>query len=166
MRILGITGHRPVKLGLPYDLEQLLNDSNNKIFNSLMTCIVKYLHDINPGKVITGMALGFDQYVAYACRALSIPYSAYLPFIGQESKWPAASQQIYRNLLEDASEIKIISPGGYASYKMQVRNEAIVDDSDQMLACFNGSLGGTANCVKYAIKKMKPIEYINPKEFV
>lgn len=162
-KILGVTGHRPDKLGLPYDWNELFKDPH---FEKLMCKIAAYLAEPSPDKVITGMALGFDQYVAYACRALSIPYSAYVPFIGQESKWPATSQQIYRNLLEDASEIKIISPGGYASYKMQVRNEAIVDDSDQMLACFNGSLGGTANCVKYAIKKMKPIEYVNPKEFV
>ena len=33
---------------------------------------------------------------------------------------------------------------------MQLRNEAMVNDCDLLLALWNGTSGGTANCIRYA----------------
>jgi uncharacterized phage-like protein YoqJ len=47
---------------------------------------------------------------------------------------------------------------------MQKRNEYMVDNSDIVIAVWDGSKGGTYNCVKYAEKLGKKIIVINPKE--
>lgn len=47
---------------------------------------------------------------------------------------------------------------------MQKRNEYMTDNSDIVIAVWDGSKGGTANCVRYAKKLNKEIIVINPKE--
>ncbi len=68
--------------------------------------------------------------------------------------WPPPAQEKYKKLLEQA-EVKIVSSGSYAPWKMQTRNEWMIDqalsEKHLVLALWNGSPGGTANCVKYAI---------------
>lgn len=90
---------------------------------------------------------------------------AYIPFAGQELKWPAESQRLYKSILEQpfVSPI-IVCEGGYAAWKMQRRNERMVDDATDILACWDGTPGGTGNCVAYATKVGKPIHRINPAE--
>ena len=55
------------------------------------------------------------------------------------------------------AEVVFVSEPGYAAWKMQVRNKWMVDNSDLVLALWNGTDGGTANCVRYAEKVGKPI---------
>ncbi len=50
----------------------------------------------------------------------------------------------------------------YKSYLMQVRNEYMVNLADKVIAVWDGSSGGTGNCVAYAKKKEKEIIMINP----
>ena len=45
---------------------------------------------------------------------------------------------------------------------MQKRNEYMVDLADRVIAVWDGSKGGTANCVKYAEKVGKEIIRIEP----
>lgn len=96
------------------------------------------------------MAQGWDQAIAASCIYLDIPFVAAVPFEGQELLWPEAARAQYRSLPEKASVIEVISEGGFSVAKMQVRNKWIVDHSDKMLALWNGSVGGTCNCVAYA----------------
>ena len=60
----------------------------------------------------------------------------------------------------------IVSPGEYAAFKMQVRNEWMVDQlnpaTDLLLAAWDGSPGGTGNCVKYATGKGVGINRLDP----
>lgn len=91
---------------------------------------------------------------------LGIPITAAVPFAGQESQWPAASQKLYRDLLAKAARVEVVSSGGYAASKMQRRNEWMVDHCDRLLAVWDGTPGGTANCIGYALAKRKPITYI------
>ena len=48
---------------------------------------------------------------------------------------------------------------------MNLRNKYMVDNSDLLLAVWNGKKGGTANTVKYARKKEKEVVIINPDTF-
>ncbi len=59
-----------------------------------------------------------------------------------------------------------VSEAGYAAWKMQVRNKAMVDNSDLVIAVYDGSGGGTGNCVAYAQKQGKSIITIDPREVV
>lgn len=152
--IIAVTGHRANKLG-GYKLP-------NPTYIKVCQEIEKNLLKLKPDKVISGMALGADQYFAYVAHKLNIPFIAAVPFIGQESAWPNQSQITYNKLIKFASEVVIVSPGEYSAHKMQIRNEWMVDHCDILLAIWDGSAGGTANCINYAKLKNKSIIYIDP----
>lgn len=152
--ILGVTGHRIDKLGY---------NPPNPIYNYVCQETEKIFKELKPDKIITGMAIGFDSYVAFIAHKLNIPFLAAVPFKNQEIKWPDKTQKTYHKLLALAAEVVIVSSGEYSVYKMQIRNQYIVDNSDIMLACFDGSPGGTQNCINYTKFKNKEIIYINPK---
>ena len=158
--IVAGTGHRPNKLG-GYGVEAATH---------VVRVAQHYFLDTEqPELVITGGALGWDQAVATACWLLGIPYAMYLPFENFERKWPQASQDTLKYLCSKAVDVRHIAEPGYAPWKMQVRNEAMVKDCDLVLALWDGSRGGTGNCVAYANKVGKPITnlwdaYNNNKE--
>lgn len=145
--IISGTGHRPDKLG----------GYSDKAHDELTNVAIAYLQEAKPTKVISGMALGWDTALADAAVLLGIPLVAAIPFEGQESRWPIHSRARFNYLRSRATEEVIVSEGGYAAWKMQVRNEWMVDNSDLVVALWNGTDGGTANCVRYAEKKGKPI---------
>ena len=152
------TGHRPDKIGgYDYYAPQRVW-IRNRMRSELM--------DLMPEYVISGMALGIDQDWAQVAIDLAIPFIAALPFTGQESQWPKSSQDYYHSLLEQAHRIVVVSSGGYAAHKMQVRNEWMVDNCTDLFAFWDGSDGGTGNCVKYA-QRTKPnaIHYVDPNDF-
>jgi uncharacterized phage-like protein YoqJ len=153
--IVAFTGHRPNKLG-GYKLP-------NKIYNYVCKEIERILIELKPSKVISGMALGIDQWAANIAINLEIPVLAAVPFKGQESAWPESSQKIFNKLIARASEVVIVSEGGYSAHKMQIRNEWMVDNCNTLIAVYNGDKsGGTFNCVTYAKSTNKDIIIIDP----
>lgn len=151
------TGHRPNRLG----------GHSLKARSILVDFALTAMNDfIGSGgiRVACGMALGWDQAVATAALALGIPVVAYIPFDGQESGWPDTAKAHYAKLLSLCSEVIVCSPGGYSPEKMQLRNQAMVDGSVQLIALWDGKPGGTSNCVSYAmIEKSIPVENLWPK---
>lgn len=145
--ILSATGHRPDKLG-GYSYE---------VTNKLTELAEQYLDEVTPDKIISGMALGWDMAWANAGIRLGYPVIAAVPFEGQESMWRNESKRDYFKLLDQCSEIVYVNAPGYAVWKMQSRNEWMVDNSDMVVALWDGSKGGTANCIRYANKVNKPI---------
>lgn len=142
------TGHRPNKLG----------GYSPEVFDKLKTLAHMYLcvaTDLEG--VISGGALGWDQALAAAALDLNIPTTLALPFLGFENRWPRDSQFQLEGLMYRAAHVQYICAEGYAGWKMQKRNEWMVDNSDKVLALWDGSTGGTGNCVAYANKVNKPI---------
>lgn len=138
------TGHRPEKIGgfrTPNATEQKIRQK-----------VCRILVDLAPDVCIVGMALGVDQLVAEECVKAGIPFIAAVPCPGQDSLWPEQAKKRYRALLDKAVEVVIVSPS-YSPLAMQKRNEWMVDHADALVAIWDGSSGGTANCVKYAIEK-------------
>jgi uncharacterized phage-like protein YoqJ len=148
--ILAGTGHRPDKLGGYFD----------HIHIRLLALARAELTRLRPSLVISGMALGWDQALAQAAVDLGIPFDAYLPFIDQDLTWPLAARARYWDLLKRAHDGIYCSPGLYAPWKMQKRNERMVDASDLLLALWDGTPSGTANCVRYAKRVGRPIENV------
>jgi len=146
-RIIAGTGHRPKVLG-GYGNDTLL---------PIIELLCETLTKLRPDKVISGMALGFDQALALAAIKLHIPFIAAVPHDGQESIWPESAQRKYKFILDRAETVAVICPGEYAREKMQKRNEWMVDNADLVLALWNGQPGGTANCINYARKTGKKI---------
>lgn len=147
------TGHRPDKLG-GYENQGKLNEF-----------AYDWLRDQNVSdamKVISGLALGWDTAIALAAIRLGVPLIGAVPFVGQDEKWPAHSRQIYRHLIRACAQVHIVSAGGYANHKFQKRNEWMVDRCDVLVALWDGSPGGTGNCMRYAERlKLNKIRIIN-----
>ncbi len=147
------TGHRPNKI-----FYKDKNGYNEKTLTALTGLVRETLERIQPTTVITGMALGFDTALALAALELNIPYWSYVPFIGQEKIWLPSSITRYNMLLEKAEKVEVCFPEGYAPWKMMGRNTRMVDDSDALLALYNGdNTGGTHNCITYAQSKKKEV---------
>ena len=133
----------------------------------IKTEILKTLAKENPTELISGMALGIDTLFALIALEKGIPLVAAIPCDGQERMWPAGSQQQYYMILQNPLVTKVVvSPGPYATWKMQKRNEWLVDNSDKLIAVYDGSGGGTGNCVQYAEKVGREIIRINPNEYI
>ena len=145
--IVAGTGHRPDKLG----------GYGHDVRMKLVAVAREWLEDNNVSKVISGGALGWDQALAEAAQELTLPLLMALPFDGFENRWPKESQEFLHSLVRRAGEVILVCDGGYAPWKMQKRNEYMVDNCDTVLALWNGTSGGTANCVAYAEKMGKPI---------
>lgn len=155
--IIAFTGHRPNKLN-GYIIP-------NPTYLHVCKEIDRALKEFKPEKIITGMALGVDQWAAMIAHKLGIPFMAAIPFERQEAKWPEESQKTYRLLRKLASEEVIVSPGNYSAEKMQTRNEWMVNHCDKLIAIYNSDPnGGTANCVKYAQSIQKDIYVIDPRK--
>jgi len=148
-KVLAGTGHRPDKLG-GYGARV-----SARLVDLARVVLVKH----RPDEVISGMALGWDTALALAAIELGIPLTAAVPFEGQERKWRPEQQEQFRAILALATTVVIVSPGGYAVWKMQTRNEWMVDRATGVLALWNGSGGGTGNCIEYA--RTRHVEIVN-----
>lgn len=158
MTILVVTGHRPPKVG-GYKVP-------NPVYTSIVAELKKKILEINPTLVYTGMALGVDQWVAQICIDLNIPFVAAIPHKGHAFKWPPYTQTQYHSLLAKASETIIVSDKPYFPGAMQIRNKWMVDRASRALAVYDGSEGGTSNCVNYIKSKGMDLTTIDPKEFI
>ena len=158
---LAVTGHRPDKIGG--------FDPMNEVRVALRKEMRTKLIELAPEKVVSGMAIGIDQDFVSVCLDLRIPFIAAVPFQGQESEWPLASQRLYFALLDKAEHVEYVSAPGYEPWKMQKRNEWMVDwigEDGRLLAIWDGSPGGTGNCVRYADRLGRMIVRIDPDAIV
>ena len=155
---ISCTGHRLNKIG-GYKIP-------NPTYDFILASAKQILLQLNPECVNVGGAIGFDQLVAELCVELKIPFHTYIPFLGQEKMWPKESQDKYNDLLSKSERVIVVCEGGYAPFKMQIRNCAMTDqlinEEDRLLSCWDGTPGGTANCIQYALKQKKKMVRIDP----
>jgi uncharacterized phage-like protein YoqJ len=161
MKKIAITGHRPNKLGNDYELTSKLMLGIKAKLVSILEQEIKTHKEI---LLITGMALGIDTLFALIAIEMRLPFIAAVPCYNQDSKWRRKSQRLYADLLNNPlSCLKFIHEGEYTNTCMQERNEWMVNECDLLIAVWDGSAGGTGNCVKYAMNQCKDIITINPK---
>lgn len=160
--ILAVTGHRPPKAGLDWDMCGLVSQW---VYEQIKEVLLKE----KPDKTLFGAALGVDLIFARCCIDLGIKSDACIPCFGQSLVWPKKSQEIYQSIINNSLVTKVPvysnSTGLYDHKCMQNRNEYMVNNSDKVLAIFDGSSGGTANCVRYAKQQGKELIVINPNDF-
>ena len=147
------TGHRSAKLPWKYnendprcrELKQRLFDTEEAVWSA------GFEH------FICGMAEGCDLYFCEAVIALrqehpGITLEAAVPFEGQADKWPKAQRERYQQLICECDSVvliqKVFSPGC-----MMKRNRYMVDNSQLLIACYDGRSGGTLNTLRYALGK-------------
>jgi uncharacterized phage-like protein YoqJ len=153
--IVAGTGHRPDKLG------------GYGLINPVRQAIIRELYELlkawQPVHVISGMALGFDQWLAEVAIELKIPLVAAIPFKDFDALWPAASRKHYENLMAQADGTMIVCSGGYSAMKMQMRNEWMMNRATHIVSAFDGSQGGTANTLAVARALRRPIALLSIK---
>lgn len=172
--ILAVTGHRPSKLDNAYDL---MHPTNVKIAFAMRRFILSkagYNEETNTfatdGKIllISGMALGVDT--LWALVALKLKYQfpgkfdleCAIPCANHSSRWKKSDQERHADIIKRSGIVTMVSEEPYAPYLMQKRNEYMVDKADELLAVWDGTKGGTGNCVKYAEKKGSIIYRYHP----
>jgi uncharacterized phage-like protein YoqJ len=144
---IGVTGHRTIK-GKEVKVKEKVKE-----FLSLIA-------EERPGeeiRVISGMAIGFDQLVCLVCAEMNIPYVAAVPCENQDALWKPLQKEIYKMLIEGAVEVVQVSPGPYEPWKMHARNAWIVNNSSEMIVHWDGLYtGGTGQCMKLVKNKRLP----------
>lgn len=157
--IIAMTGHRPSKLNNDYDL-------TSPLINKIALQLQKAIEFYKPTQMISGMALGIDTLWAELAILEQIPLLAALPCKNHSSKWPQKSVNRYNDILNNLlTEIVYVSDKEYDNTCMQKRNEYMVDQADLLIGVWDGSSGGTGNCIKYAKSKNKQILIINPNHY-
>lgn len=143
---IAITGHRPNKIG-DYDLkDEIWSKIRHRIVDVLLTIPAE--SDLT---LITGMALGIDTLFAKIAIDNALPFIAAIPCLNQDSKWIPRSQQLYKELISNPLCTQhYVSNKPYDNICMQRRNEWMVNECDLLIAVWDNSSGGTANCVRYA----------------
>lgn len=171
------TGHRPNKLG-GYNWN---SSKNQDIMYEVSEKIMDILEENENEKFyfITGGALGIDQMAFHICHKLkglyeNITTEIAIPFKNQPNKWfNSIDIERYNHQLQLADKIVYIDTldkyklpgsieGEYSAAKLQIRNKYMVDNSDLVIAVWDGSKSGTKNCIDYAKKNGKRIIVIDP----
>lgn len=123
---------------------------------------------------ISGGAQGFDQLAFWAVETYVHDYDVsnivYKPFDGQETRWAMRglfSQEEYGRMLRRATDVVVVHEGEAGDNAIPYlfdRNHKMVDDSDYVIALladrsldWQTAKGGTAECVRYARSKNKPV---------
>jgi uncharacterized phage-like protein YoqJ len=187
MLTIATTGHRPNNQYLGgYDLT---SNRNMKI----MAVLEDYFNDIIKDALFSGEteitfifggAIGIDTLGYIVAKNLRdkvylkgmISIILAMPFENQDGAWFRQEDKDrlrYQRIVAD-SVVQVdklpkyavnYTVGEYHPLKMQKRNEYMVDNSDIVVAVWDGSKkGGTYNCVKYAKANNKKIIHINPKD--
>ncbi len=159
---VAFTGHRPQALG-GFSRNQAMNAW---VIQSLGTTI-DLLIGAGYKTFITGGALGVDTWAAIEVlnrRHLGAKLIIAIPCDNQDSPWSEEDRKVYARTLGDADAVYQVIPGEYAGWKMQRRNEWMVNNANRIVAVWNGdNHGGTYNCVIYARSQCRPIHILNPR---
>lgn len=152
-KIFAGTGHRPEKLG----------GYNPTTDDRLLALASWHLEQHPCHAVISGMAAGWDQALAEAAIQHQIPLIAAVPFKGQEERWSVAARHRYLGLLSQAAHIEIIDGDvrdeTEARRAFDKRNRWMVDRCTHLVTLWDGSNGGTANCIRYATRGERPPKF-------
>jgi len=142
---IAVTGQRPKSLGLKSF------DPKHPVWLDAYDYVQRNIYYYGASRLISGGALGFDMIAAKAAVDSGIELELALPFEGY-NKWGAKDRARIAWLTMRSHTVNYICDPGYAVWKYQTRNEYMVDNADYVLALWNGSPGGTKNCLDYARK--------------
>ena len=159
------TGHRPESLKISFDEKSpRLNALKGVISDMIDQAISDGYTDF-----YCGMARGIDMLCAKSVLDKAqtkhfLQLHAVLPCLNQSDGWNDTDTKCYEEILSKCASKTVISPF-YTSQCMLTRNRFMVDNSQRVIAVWNGFYrGGTAYTVRYAKKQMKEIFLIRPSD--
>jgi uncharacterized phage-like protein YoqJ len=143
---VAVTGHRPDKLHVPE--------------NDIIDRVIVALEDLGATWMYQGMASGFDLLAARAAWIHNTPFAAVRPWMthgpmkGWESRYEWAMEKATQIIETDQSTRY---PGPWA---FERRNRYMVDRCEHLVAYYDGTKGGTHNCIEYASRRDIPITFL------
>lgn len=154
---ISFTGHRP----------QYLGGFTPKAKYLLAKFVERQMLQLDPDTEIWhGCALGFDMAVARAAIDQGHRVVSCIPFLGFNHRWDMSSVFDLDGLLNQSHEVRIVSSkediecmDGQCVFALNKRNHYMVDNTDRLISLCCGAPSGTQNCIDYAYKNGKPIEY-------
>ena len=168
-KIAMVTGHR---LGKKLGGEFKQDNQYIRAIESELEKEVCYLYSKGYRHFVTGMSHGVDLAYGKVILKLKEEYpdiklECAIPCLEHTAKWNHMPDvlELYNKILSGADKITYVTRKTFNEDPscMQRRNEYMVDISDYCTAVWDGSSGGTGNCVAYAQKKPgMQINIINP----
>ncbi|MCK9479265.1 MAG: DUF1273 domain-containing protein [Firmicutes bacterium] len=157
------TGHRPQNFRFKFDET---HSDCIRIKHILKKCINRLITEYGVTHFISGMALGVDIWAAEIVLSLKedFPYitlESALPCETQAVKWNQDSRERYYYILAKCDKESLLQKQ-YTPTCMQDRNKYMVDNSNYVIAVWNGSGSGTGSTVKYALSEGKTVICIDP----
>ena len=163
------TGHRP-NVFVDNNKFKDYNEAEFNIKKLLTKSIIAAHTELHIINFISGGAVGVDQWAVECVLELKNEYPQFKliiarPFPSQHIRWPIHVQDEYHEILKKADEVVSVSEDPYAAWKMHVRNEYMVNNSQLVIAVKYPEVtsGGTSACLQYAIRKTRTIWEINPR---
>ena len=155
------TGHRPNKL------KGYNPKSNKDLLWKIHNTIVDLIENRDVDTFINGLALGIDLWSAKIVIKLKEKYPhikliSACPCKKHPSKWNEEGKKLWSEVWLSSDKSIVVTDEYYKPYLMQIRNKWMVDNSDIVLAVWDGTSGGTANCVNYAKEQEKELIIITP----
>lgn len=159
------TGHRPKSLPFGYNEEEALC---KKLKELLSESIERQITENGVTHFISGMAMGVDIYAAEAVLKLREKYpqiklECAIPCETQANKWSEGWRNRYFDIIRRSDVAKMLQTH-YTPDCIMKRNKYMVDNSDVVIAVWNGLKSGTGNTVNYAVKSGKNVIIIDPNK--
>ena len=147
VRFVAFTGHRHVKC---VEMLEALEEVARRFPNADWIC---------------GGAVGVDSNAAEYAMMHGIKLHLILPFPPEImwKYWTPDQRAILKNTIDYAEKLSVLNPYYDVRY-YQLRNMRMVDSAQVLIAFYDGSPGGTANCVRYAcsLKNYPIVSYSGP----
>ncbi|MBR1970730.1 MAG: DUF1273 family protein [Clostridia bacterium] len=158
------TGHRPQSLLEKSEGSEYIIKLKNQISLQIEKAIEDGFYDF-----YTGMAQGTDTFAAEEVLKKQqndnrVKLHAAIPCEMQANSWNEKEKERYKRILEKCESVIYVSRNYYRGC-MQQRNKFMVDNSERVIAVWNGeNAGGTAFTIKYASRQGKEIYLISSND--
>lgn len=167
MRV-SFTGHRPDKIA---DWSHSPEEVERHIRAALASRIERLAVEHSATTFLCGMAPGVDLWAADELLRLrsegrvgeSVRLVLAIPYPDFARSFSRSYRPLYDSVLERADEVVYVCQGyHYGCYSM--RNDYLVDNSDLLLAYYEGSEGGTRYTIRRATKQGKRVINIHQSD--
>lgn len=155
--ILAGSGHRPEHIALG---AQTLSEVRTKIFDFYVDLFTW----LRPREVISGLARGFDLWLAWAALESDTRLIGACPYPQQVQGWPEEEAGEWEAIQRFCAEVHTVSPSYWAregDNALYARNRWMIDRCTHLTSFWQGTRGGTAWTNDYAIARGKPRLVIN-----
>ena len=164
--IIALTGHRPEKL----DGYNIFSPFYMELAKQLRSIVLSYINKGKKVHMVSGMALGADTIWALVGLKLKdqgypVVLEAAIPCANHPDTWKGTESKIrWQNIVDRSDIVTQVSNKPYAGYLMQKRNEYMVNKCNVLVSVWNGTEGGTYNCLSHMVKRQnagQKIHHIN-----